>query len=216
MKNLKIYKNIGLLAGSITLASVISYNICSDGLKLTPFKHNEYNHYNTVTERYTKDGVHVTFSYGDETEADYIVVKKPYQDNIFNYSRYTYKYKLNDVTSEQKSFLIKNIENQKLLLNQEYIKEIIDIVGTNNSKILRETTTELPNDNNYEIEYINIDVDYNDSKLIASDQIDSFANLYFFIMAGVLTATQVTMYLSMKKAMCKTNNSSKILKKEIK
>ena len=32
MKNLKIYKNIGLLVGGITLAGAISYNLCSSGL----------------------------------------------------------------------------------------------------------------------------------------------------------------------------------------
>ncbi len=217
MKNLKIYKNIGLLVGGVTLAGAISYNLCSSGLNLKQFENNEYNLHKVTIENYTKHGIIFDSYYGYEKEADYIIIKEPYMDNINSYSRFVYKHELNNIENEQKDFLTENITNLELLLEQDYIFKIINKVGTNNSEISHERTYELPNTNNYEIEYINVDVNYNDFKIISSDQIDLRANLYFLIMTGAITGVEVAIYSTFKKALSlQEENKKKILKKEIK
>lgn len=212
-KHLKIYKGIALVAGGITLANMISSAIFVKGLKLKPFAHNEIKENKVTVEEYTKDGTTNESYYSSKNEKDYLIVKLPYTPDLDNYSRFIYNIKTENYSEEEIDFIIKNIDNVELLLEQEYIQNLLAHLHFSDD-VTYEMVPIIPEDNNYEFRYVKFDIDENDYKIISSKEIDLSVNMYYLLITGVISITEFIMYITFKKVI-KEKSDIKTLEKQI-
>lgn len=197
MKNkLRIFKSIFLVGTGLTLAHTISYNLCANGLNVKPFEKNEYDLYRTDISYYSKDGVALTSKYQNKEQEDYLVIKK----ESHSYFDMPYTINSNYFSEEQINFIIQNIDNMELLINEDYIKSVV-----------KEDVIE--NFDEYSFEYIHFDIDKSDVQHYASNKLDKFALIYHLVLTTVIFAGEVIIYKSMENAY-KTQKTKRLTKND--
>lgn len=177
----KGYKGIFLLGAGITLAHTISYNLCVNGLNVKPFEENEYDLYRTDVSYYSKDGVIKTSKYQNKEQEDCLVIKKE------NPSYFDAPHVINSsyFSNDQIDFIIQNIDNVELLVSEDFIKDIV-----------KEDVIQRPEE--YDFEYMDVNIDENDVKHYSSNDFDRFAFFYHLALTTVIFSSEVIMYKSIE------------------
>lgn len=189
MENLKFNRKIAALVCGLALTEGITYYsfVKSWG---KPFSKNEYLVHKTTSTEYSKDGIIRSEQYKDKLILKKaITLKTPYYKNIDGtIGRDVYNISASSYSDEEISFILNNVENQEILLDQEYIQSLIEKAKnpSNKFKFLRyEIINEIPKDNDYEISYTVYDEDLNDVKMYSSKVNDTLLTiLYTLISSG--------------------------------
>lgn len=218
-KRLKIYKGVALVTGGITFANVISYNIFANGFNLKPFTDNDVEFHKVTIEEYTTDGINKESYYSSKKQSDYLVIKQPFIADSDSYSRITYNVPTRNYSIEDVNFIINNINNVDILLEQEYIENILGRLNFIDYEANYETVSVLPDDNNYEFGYVKYNIDENDYKIFSSKEFDLLVTMYYLLLTGIISITEFILYLTIKKvvkedkeikALEKTNKMKKV------
>ncbi len=165
MINLKLTKKIAIMSSSFVLSQALIYAGFTAITGVKPFKKNEYEtHLITMTE-YSKDGKsNVEFYRPSLLLESSLLIKTPYYEiKPEKYERKIYRVPLDLCSNAEIQYIMNNVNNQKDLLEKDYVKELIDGINTDKDYILwqKEEVAKLPIYNDYEISYATFEEDPN-------------------------------------------------------
>ena len=175
-KNLKIY--LAAFICSVGMETVNGYSFVNRGV--IPFTHNKYEgHKVTMSDEEKSVDFYTTKDYN----GDAIAIRTPYEE----VSDGCYKSKVLLVDTEEISndtieFIKENVSNQNKLLNTKSISDLIENSQKDKISISDCTyveTESIPKFNNYEVNYITFDADYDDKKMISDTSKDAVINLTY-------------------------------------
>lgn len=196
-------KKMAVFAGSIVLSGTFFYHGFTKVLGFKPFNFNKYQEHKYIMDDYGKDGISNKYIYTDEVFLkDSVVIKTPYYRNDNGMiNRRIYRVISYDFSEEELSHIKNNINNQDLLLEKDYIQELINSIGKKNIKFLcSEQGYSIPDDNSYEISYATYSEDKNYVNYYTSKvAISSVYNFNYVVMTASMTAILYNVYFWIKK-----------------
>lgn len=212
IKNLKINKSLALLTFGLVLSEGITlFSFIRCGNK--PFTKNKFKVHKVITTEYNKDGITKSEKYASkQILRESIILKTPYYKNIDGkYERDLYSISTNNLSDEEVNYLLNNVSNQRELLNQDYIQDLIE-KNKGGSELFKyvnhEEIDKIPADNNYEVAYAIYDEDLNDVKMISSKVNDVSVSFLYSLISTFELALGISYYRMIK--------DNKIKKKSLK
>lgn len=204
-KNSKLIQNLVIFASGLTLLNFCLYKGYSVIAKAKPFKDNKYKATRVYSTELTEDGEINKRYYSCENinkeEKETIIFKTPYFKNADGeYERNNYLIPTSSYTEEQVNIIKENIDDQDMLLDQNFILEsIINIDDAPNLNIYKvERVSEIPDDNKYEVTYLTRREKENDVIYVPNRRQDVVNNFIFsFVLLGSDTI-YTTAYISSK------------------
>lgn len=217
---LKIFKTSALITAGFVLIEGGCYaasNIISSGIK--PFCDNEVKAYKLIKNEKNKEG---NFCYEElittfDNLNEAILIYTPYEQEKNFIKRNVFKIDASNYSDAEINYIINNVSNQRLLLSQEYVQNIISIAQNGNSLYCKYYKSEyadiIPSDNNYEISYATFKVYMDETQMITVDaSTQKNVNITYSLMMGGMGAC----YLGYCSLILKSQNGSKKKTKELK
>ena len=197
-KNLKIY----LAAAGIAMGMEASNLLVFAKSGLVPFNDNKYEgHKVTITDNSNEKTA--TFYTTKDFDGDAVVIKSPYEERING------KYECEVLFCNPKRIpqsdidLIKQYsDNQEELLKEDSIQSlIIDTTSLSEKVVDCEylTTEELPENNDYDVNYVTFDQDYSSKKMVNSSDMDRKVNTLYLFTASLLAVVPMGIAYSINK-----------------
>lgn len=191
MKNESI-KRMAIILTSLTMTISLMYQAFTKFIGIKPFSENQYYKPKTTMVDRGKNGISYKYIYTDEELfEESVVIRTPYYyDNYGNIRRGVYAVNINQFSNIELEHIYGNVSNQDILLNQEYIKNLIDNNYNNElyffnhdifNFICSEYTYEIPEDNNFEISYATYVRDNNDVWYYKSKTKDAGFSLLYIL-----------------------------------
>ena len=163
IKNLNIKNKAAVLtAGGIILGQG-AFSAVFFANDRYPFVKNDYTAHLVQVQETTKDGdfTYQKYAVSSYDTGDAILLKRPYEDNTNGkYEREVLIVPKKCFSNVEYQYTKENIDNQELLLKQDYISEIIDLSNeaTDMKIFTYDEVEELPQENPYEISCATFDV----------------------------------------------------------
>lgn len=175
IKNLKGRKKSLCLAtcGFVLLEGMVYSGFCKCIGK--PFTRGEYEAHKVTVRENTPLGLEEKCFYDiDDYDEESIVVKTPYSiTDDGNVEREIFFCDTDNVSDVEKNFIIDNVSDQKLLLSQDYIQELVRKIDYGDLEFYNyEQAQDIPEDNSYEIGYATFDTNLNDVQMVNSLPMD--------------------------------------------
>ena len=189
IKNLNIkHKAAVLTAGGIILGQG-AFSAAFFANDRYPFVKNDYTAHLVQVQETTKDGdfTYQKYAVSSYDTGDAILLKRPYEENTNGkYEREVLIVPKKCFSNVEYQYTKENIDNQELLLEQDYISEIIDLSNeaTDMKIFTYDEVEELPQENPYEISCATFDV-YLDDTITVNDRGKDFIVTSLYI-SGLL------------------------------
>lgn len=213
IKNLNIKNKAAILtAGWIILGQGAFTGFCAANNKY-PFVKNDYVAHLVQVKETTKDGdfTYQKYDISSYDAGDVILLKKPYEDNMNGkYEREVLIVPKKYFSNVEYQYTKENIDNQELLLEQDYISEIIDLAkeATDMKIFTYDEVEELPQENPYEISCATFDVYLDDTAIVNDSGKDFIFNLGYISGSLVILGTG----LALNRVFTQKKENSKVKK----
>ena len=196
IKNLKVNKKTLICTGSwLVLTPLVVVGVAKIGGDKIISKDDTYEVHRIDMTEYSKDGILENDKYlSERPEYDNcIILKRPYEENNDKIERKVIGIDASSYSQVEIDYILDNLDNQDLLLSQDYIQNIIDKYENDYNQTVTysyyEYSSVIPDDNNYEISYITIDgEDKNDIKNIKYTKLDRIINNALICSTSLLIA----------------------------
>lgn len=204
-KNLKINKKALVVASGFILTQAIYFGCYVDKTEKNPFVNNKYKASRLDVKEYSKEGKAEITTYVTKPmdKKSSLVLKMPYyeiDDNM--YEREVLFIPDDQMSNVEKEYTIQNIDDQTLLMSQDYIGDIIKKSdnGSNFELFRYEEAKDVLEQDKYEITFVEFNQDSKDIKYIKSKKEDFKNRFRYFTGAIALGGGEgVLLYLNNKR-----------------
>lgn len=188
-KNLRINKKALVVASGFILTQVIYFGCYVKKTEKNPFVNNKYKASHLDITEYSKEGKSELVTYVTEpmNKKSSLVLKMPYyevDDNM--YEREVLFIPDDQMSNVEKEYTIQNIDDQTLLMSQDYIGDIIKKSdnGSNFELFRYEEAKDVLEQDQYEITFVEFNQDSKDIKYIKSKKED-FKNRFVYFTGAI-------------------------------